>query len=218
MLFHYLLCTLWVFVELFFWFLLLFSFYSWLPMHLSSFVVLYVLLHAKHFSYFPHYLHLCMKPWPHTNTHTHSVILRFRLKAFLSTRSVSVSLSFSASHPGSTMSSSCSLCYFLYLFLLASSTGNVTDHQVVLENGQKINGWLNENPASWQKAKTQAKSGQQQKAKSSSLKPMLAAPISGSSSEALAAASAASASASCGHQQAARSGTALWQRLAFIGP
>lgn len=82
-------------MELFFWFLLLFSFYSWLRMHLSSFVVLYVLLHAKHFSYFPHYLHLCMKPWPHTNTHTHNVILRFRLKAFLSTRSVSVSLSFS---------------------------------------------------------------------------------------------------------------------------
>lgn len=62
---------------------------------------------------------------------------------------------------------------------------------------------MNENPASWQKAKTQAKSGQQQKAKSSSLKPMLAAPISGSSSEALAAASAASASASasCGHHK-----------------
>lgn len=80
----------------------------------------------------------------HQHSHTHNVILRFRLKAFLSTRSVSVSLylslSFSPSHPGSTMSSSCSLHYFLYLFLLASSTGNVTDHQVVLENGQKING------------------------------------------------------------------------------
>lgn len=64
----------------------------------------------------------------HIHTHTHALSLRFRLKAFLSTLSLS-------------LAALLSLFYFFLLFsLLASSTGNVTDHQVVLENGQKING------------------------------------------------------------------------------
>jgi len=98
-------------------------------------------------------------------TLTHTMLsLRFRLKEFLSALSPSP-FRFSA------------FPVFHRRTVSFSSCAQHRDHQVVLENGQKINGWLNENPASWQEENSvrTAKSGQQKSESSESLKPMAAA-------------------------------------------
>lgn len=166
---------------------LLFSFYSW-RMHLSSFVVLYVLLHAKHFSYFPHYLHLCMKPWPHTNTHTHTqrYLCASGWKHFLAL-ALSLSLSLCLSLPP-TLALLClrlAPCVTFSIFFPTGIINGQRDRPPSCLGKWSKNKWMIEwKPRQLAKGENSSKKWPTKKAKSSSLKPMLAAPISGSSSEA----------------------------------
>lgn len=120
------------------------------------------LLHAKHFSYFPHYLHLYTSVrLAHTQTNTKCYLSASGWKNFLSALlppSHSICSPFSFPQWAKSWPPSC-----------------------LGKWSKKINGWLNENPASWQEEKlfvysyVWTKSDRQKSKSSESLKPMAAA-------------------------------------------